>query len=221
MFAAMKREQHLDEILGDYLAAADAGQARDRRELLAGHPDLETELTEFFTELDRLDRLTAPIRPAQPPDLYSLLDLDAPLPPFPGDYELLEVLGQGGMGVVYKARDTKLDRLVALKMIRAGWLATREHVRRFQNEARTAAKLDHPHIMPIHEVGEVNGQPFYTMKLVEGRNLSERLEDFRLPLADSKMNNKGWPGLRYSEGWPGLRYSLRFYRNLPVKFTRF
>src|ERR1700687_358648 len=182
MFAAMEREQHLDEILGDYLAAADAGQARDRRELLAGHPDLETELTEFFTELDRLERLTAPIRPAQPPDLCSLLDLDAPLPPFPGDYELLEVLGQGGMGVVYKARDKKLDRLVALKMIRAGWLATREHVRRFQNEARTAAKLDHPHIVPIHEVGEVNGQPFYTMKLIEGRNLAERIDDFRLPI---------------------------------------
>ncbi len=96
-----------------------------------------------------------------------------------GDYELLEELGHGGMGVVYKAREFTPERLVALKVIRSGELADAEDVRRFHREADEAARLDHAHIVPVYEVGEHSGLHFFTMKLVEGGSLSHHLERYQ------------------------------------------
>ncbi len=195
------RELRLDEAVAAYLEAVERGERPDRGAWLARYPDLAPELAEFIDDQNRVQGWTSPIRnvhsgvlpggPGNPRAGGSPLAAGDPLATlhvtsgaiaeargrFP-NYELLDEIARGGMGIVYRARQLNPSRIVALKMILAGPRATEAELYRFRMETEAAASLDHPHIMPIYEVSEQNGRPFFSMKLMEGGTLAEHLPRF-------------------------------------------
>jgi WD40 repeat protein len=187
-----ERDRQVNALIAAYLQAVDAGQSPDRQDFLRQHAAFAPELEIFFADQDRLNQMAQSLGPAVPaaPLLPSAVAREVlTVPPgetpsltvgskvrYFGDYELLEEIGRGGMGVVYKARQISLNRLVAIKMILSGPLAGDLAVQRFHKEAEAAAQLDHPHIVPIYEVGEHDGQHYFSMKLIEGQSLAQRLK---------------------------------------------
>jgi WD40 repeat protein len=181
--ASYHQEQQLEEVLAGYLEAVRTGHAPERGELLARHPDLVAELQDFFADHDLVRDLAEPLRcdaavARTPPAVGDTVAIPAEsLPHRFGDYELLAEIARGGMGIVYRARQVSLNRVVALKMIEPGGRAPEEIEHFLHSEAQAVANLDHPHIVPIYEAGVCEGRPFFSMKLIEGGNLSQRLRD--------------------------------------------
>src|SRR5262249_30312011 len=129
----------------------------------------------FLRELQQAPPWSPP-----PPKLVA----DRHLPELPG-YHLLDELGHGGMGVVYRARDVGLNRLVAVKMVHAGAHARPQDRLRFRIEAEAVAALQHPHIVQIHEVGEADGCPYLVLEYVAGGSLAQRTRERRLAFREA------------------------------------
>jgi serine/threonine protein kinase len=164
--------RELDTVLAAYLEAAAAGLAPDREELIRTHPHLADDLRRFFVGEDAIEAIAAPLRSEGGHADASDPSSAASWPHIPG-YEILGELGRGGMGVVYKARQLSLNRVVALKMILSGAHAAPAARARFVSEAQAVARLQHPNIVPVHEVGTHEGLPFFSMELCEGGSLAD------------------------------------------------
>src|SRR5881394_1786139 len=100
-------------------------------------------------------------------------------------YRIMEPIGKGGMGAVYKAYDKKLQRVVALKLLPPEYLSQQDRRRRFFQEARAASALNHPHILTVYEVGEDDGKPYIAMEFVEGETLSQKIKARALPVGEA------------------------------------
>ena len=179
-------ESQLVDVLDQYVSAVHRNDVPQQNALLAANPGLK----DFVEPLGTLDRMTPDVEfaatllqafPEMPLDNEAAADgvSESPTETMAarqfGRFELLEELGRGGMGVVFRARQTDLNRIVAIKMILVNRLASQDHIRRFYQEAQAAGRLSHPNIVGIHEVGDVHGQHFFSMDCIDGVDLKEVL----------------------------------------------
>lgn len=203
----MNSDQHSDRYLSDpefqsvlvsCLEKLERGESLDRDELLDAHPNHAEALVEFLADQAMLQRVASQVRDSlsgRNPDGNQQYPVDETIDSTPrpdgvsigeqikyvGEYEIIEEIARGGMGVVFKARQQKLNRTVALKMILAGTLADTADVERFYREARAAGRLKHPNIVPVHEIGEHEGRHYFTMDFVDGNSLAEQIREESLP----------------------------------------
>src|SRR3954469_10183872 len=187
--ATLSRDNRLAAVLAELTERQRRGQPADVDAAARAHPDLADELRALWATAQFAAFALPPPHsppPPYPPPAASPTVPYTPTDPLPppdsfGDYEVLGELGRGGMGVVYKARQKSLGRPVALKMMREARLSSESDRSRFLAEAESVARLKHPNIVTVYEVGDRQGLPYIVMEYVEGRTLAQRLADGRLP----------------------------------------
>ena len=197
---SLEQEERLAVLLDD-LSDQPAGNAQAiLASMTASHPDVAGHLRELFatmmiteavaggsTILSRTERSKASVQSiaglpiSQPRFPNGFIPGRTDLPAMLGDYELLEEIGRGGMGIVYRATQKSLGRTVAIKMLLQRDGANQVDLARFRGEAEAAAQLDHPGLVSIFEVGECHGHPFYSMQFIEGTTLAKRLTEGPMP----------------------------------------
>ncbi len=170
----MRNEEQVSEILEKILETnCDPSVACEH------HPELLPEIRRRLQQVRRVERQISDLFPNSTAAEGTTAGEDrAPFPKLPKivGYEVESVLGSGGMGVVYKARHQKLNRIVALKMLRSGQFATESELARFERESQAIAELHCPHIVQVYDVGDADNRPYFTMELVEGGSLAEHLQ---------------------------------------------
>lgn len=187
----------LDSVIEQYLLCVDAGESIDEEQWLARYPQWADDLREFFTlhrqahasfqpptnSINLRPQALPHYNPDASPTLHpssvnwtwsQIASASYPIP-F-GPYDLLAEINRGGMGIVYRAVHRQLQRTVALKILRAGEMATAEEVKRFHSEAITSSHLNHPHIVPIFEAGQCHGLTYFTMAFIDGEDLAAKLQ---------------------------------------------
>ncbi|MEQ8788013.1 MAG: protein kinase [Pirellulaceae bacterium] len=218
-------DAEFQQLLISCLEALERGESIDRGELLRRNPRYASLIDEFLGDRESLERLAGELRdslsrPAKPSDglVDETLDSSPKVNGFAlgesiryiGEFEILEEIARGGMGVVFKARQQRLKRIVALKMILSGRLADDADVARFQREAQAAANLKHPGIVAVHEVGQHDGHHYFTMDFVEGRSLAEELREESLsPRRAAEVVQKAAEAIDYAHDQGTLHRDLK------------
>ena len=192
-----EQQTRLTEILEHYLEQQEEGVAPDAKRVIAEHPDLAEPLAIYFDSLDFLHRAAVGLGHANGPERSNAEVSQERL----GDYRIIREIGRGGMGVVYEAQQISLDRRVALKVLPFAAVLDQRQIARFENEARAAAQLHHPHIVPVFSVGCERGVHYYAMQLIEGQSLDVALAQMGSPSDaepkdDSAEGNKSTRVLR-------------------------
>ncbi len=177
---AGERDAALAQLLDRAVAELRAGRHPDAAALAAERPELTDELRHLLGTLVITEELAGSSSALDPAATGSVHGVDilaggTPLPERFGGFDIVRELGRGGMGIVYEARQATLDRTVALKVLIGGARASASDNERFYTEARSAARLQHPNIVAVYDVGEHDGQPYFTMRRVDGETLAQRL----------------------------------------------
>ena len=169
-------EERLAVLMSDLADRSASGEEIDIQAVIREHPEFMEEIRELWGAVVLADTVGSDVRDVEledKPDITTVFTLPCKI----GDYELIEEIGRGGMGVVYKARHLSLNRIVALKMLLRGRFASTEDQARFRAEAEAIAQLDHPNIVPVYEVGQLEGHVYFSMKYVRGKTLQQLLVD--------------------------------------------
>lgn len=173
------QQERLTVILDEYLRKMESGEVPDRSDLIAAHPELGEALTEYLSKLDELNRMVGGDSPSSEIAGKQL-----------GDFRLIRELGRGGMGIVYLAQQLSLDRMVAVKLLPFASLLESKYIERFKNEARAAAQLEHPNIVPVYSIGLDDGIHYYAMRYITGQSLDQVIAADRQRTTETQMPRK-------------------------------